>query len=94
MTIIEHPFKCSVCNTRRSNDVNHWWLVWEIQGRHDALVVMPWCNAAALDEGKEHLCGQTCVLTFYERWLAKKQVEEIDLQKQRLAAAEVPEVKN
>lgn len=60
--MIVSDYSCDVCQKRRGQDSNRWWLVTEFS---DGVLVNPWAVVAEGTREKremKHACGETCCL--------------------------------
>ena len=64
-------FKCDGCGKLRTEDVNHWWLVYVMRGSERGMQVQPISSAdeSELNESS-HFCGQQCALAFISAQMA------------------------
>jgi hypothetical protein len=60
---------CNICKDERK-EANHWFVVREMIG--EGILIRPWQYSPDVDDKESiHLCGQTCVHSFIDRYLAK-----------------------
>ena len=73
MSKLAHPYKCNGCEKLRTNDANHWWLLWFVADEdypEGELSLCKWDEEWAQRDDVRHVCGQECASLLVSRWMA------------------------